>query len=67
MPGPWVTPGKYQLIERFKFFIDLASRRSMSPLNVLQRLARYRCARDEYRWPLEMRLMQWLRPQQRLS
>ena len=67
MPGPWVTPRKYQLIERFKFFIELASKRSATPLNLLQKLARLRCERDEYRFPLEMRLLQWLRPQERLS
>jgi hypothetical protein len=34
---------------------------------VLQLLARYRCSRDEYRWPLEMLLMRWLVPAERLS
>jgi len=67
LPGPWVSSGKYQLIERFKFFLDLASKRRRAGMNLLQRIARYRCARDDYRWPLEMRVLQWLRPQQRLS
>jgi anaerobic magnesium-protoporphyrin IX monomethyl ester cyclase len=67
MPGPWVTPAKYQLIERFKFFLDLASKKSSPGPNLLQRLARYRCTRDDYRWPVEMRVMRWLRPERRLS
>ncbi|MEO8018088.1 MAG: radical SAM protein [Pseudomonadota bacterium] len=66
-PGPWVTPGKYQLIERFKFFLDLASRGSRGRGGVVQRIARLRCARNEYRFPIEMRVMQWLWPSQKLS
>jgi anaerobic magnesium-protoporphyrin IX monomethyl ester cyclase len=67
LPGPWVSPDKYRLIERFKFFLDLASvRRSRRP-SLLQRIARLRCARDEYRFPLEMHVMQWLWPAEKLS
>jgi hypothetical protein len=62
-----VTPAKFQLIERFKFFLDLASRRRSRRPSLLQRLARLRCERDEYRFPIEMRVMQWLRPAERLS
>jgi radical SAM superfamily enzyme YgiQ (UPF0313 family) len=67
LPGPWVTADKYQLIERFKFFLDLASRRSGWATAWLKKLARLRCERNEYRWPVEMALMQRLRPVQRLS
>lgn len=67
LPGPWVTPEKYELTERFKFFLDLASRRSAWPVSWLQRLAQLRVERSDFRWPLEMRVMQRLRPAQRLS
>ncbi len=67
LPGPWVSPGKYQLIERFKFFLDLASQRKPRRARLLQRIAQLRCERNEYRFPIEMRVMQWLWPQQRLS
>jgi radical SAM superfamily enzyme YgiQ (UPF0313 family) len=67
LPGPWVTQPKYQLIERFKFFQELAWKRASAGWDVLQRLARYRCRRDEYRFPLEMSLMNWLQPRERLS
>ena len=66
LPGPWVTGPKYKLIERFKFFQEHAWKRT-TRLDLLQRLARYRCRRDDYRWPIEMLLMQWLRPRERLS
>jgi radical SAM superfamily enzyme YgiQ (UPF0313 family) len=67
LPGPWVSPAKYQLIERFKFFLDLASRRRGERDSLLKRIARLRCERNEFRFPIEMRVMQWLHPAQRLS
>ena len=67
LPGPWVSPAKYRLIERFKFFLDLASERRARRPSLLQRVARLRCERDEYRFPIEMRVMQWLRPVEKLS
>jgi len=67
MPGPWVSPEKYRLIERFKFFQELAWKRASRGMRQLQRLARYRCRRDEYRWPLEMLLSRWVVPAERLS
>ncbi|MBS0379676.1 MAG: B12-binding domain-containing radical SAM protein [Proteobacteria bacterium] len=67
LPGPWVSQAKFQLIERFKFFQELAWRRATAGWDVLQRLARYRCRRDDYRFPIEMRLMNWLQPRERLS
>ena len=67
LPGPWVSSAKYRLIERFKFFHELAWKRASRPVRHLQRLARYRCRRDEYRWPVEMLLSRWLVPAERLS
>lgn len=67
-PGPWVSPEKYRLIERFKFFHELAWKRSSGGARrVLQRLARLRCARDEYRWPIEMVLAKRMLAGPRLS
>jgi radical SAM superfamily enzyme YgiQ (UPF0313 family) len=67
LPGPWVSAEKYRLIERFKFFHELAWKRASRGTRQLQRLARYRCRRDEYRWPLEMLLSRWVVPAERLS
>ena len=66
-PGPWVSPQKFRLIERFKFFQELAWKRMSRGQRLLQQLARYRCSRDEYRWPVEMLLTRWLVPAQKLS
>jgi anaerobic magnesium-protoporphyrin IX monomethyl ester cyclase len=66
-PGPWVSPEKYQLIERFKFFHELAWKPLSRIKRPLQRLARYRCKKNQYRWPIEMLLTRWLVPAQKLS
>ena len=67
LPGPWVSREKFRLIERFKFFLDLASRRVSRGERWLQAVARYRCRRDDYRWPLEMVVSQWRRSEPKLS
>jgi anaerobic magnesium-protoporphyrin IX monomethyl ester cyclase len=66
-PGPWVSPEKFELIERFKFFHELAWKRAGLGRRLLQQLARYRCGRHNYRWPVEMLLTRWLVPVQKLS
>lgn len=67
LPGPWVSPEKFVLIERFKFFHELAWKRVPRGKRLLQRLARYRCRRNEYRWPVEMLFGRWVVPAERLS
>jgi anaerobic magnesium-protoporphyrin IX monomethyl ester cyclase len=67
MPGPWVSAEKFELIERFKFFHELAWKRVSRGKRLLQQLARYRCDRDFYRWPVEMVFERWLVPVQKLS
>jgi anaerobic magnesium-protoporphyrin IX monomethyl ester cyclase len=66
-PGPWVSPEKFELIERFKFFHELAWKKVSPGKRLLQRLARYRCNTDNYRWPVEMLFTRWLVPAQTLS
>jgi radical SAM superfamily enzyme YgiQ (UPF0313 family) len=67
LPGPWVSPDKFKLIERFKFFLDLASRRGQWQTSWLRPLARLRCNRHDFRWPVEMLVIRKLWPAQRLS
>ena len=66
-PGPWVSAEKFELIERFKFFQELAWKPVSRGKRLLQRLARYRCDRNDYRWPVEMLFTRWLVPEQKLS
>jgi radical SAM superfamily enzyme YgiQ (UPF0313 family) len=66
-PGPWVSAEKFELIERFKFFHELAWKKASSKRTLFQRIARYRCDRNDYRWPVEMLFTRWLAPTQKLS
>jgi anaerobic magnesium-protoporphyrin IX monomethyl ester cyclase len=65
--GPWVTVEREQLIERFTFYQQIAFDRPRPWQGTLQRLARWRCAKDFYRLPLEMLAMNALAPTTRLS
>jgi radical SAM superfamily enzyme YgiQ (UPF0313 family) len=65
--GPWVTPEKYQLIERFKFYQQVAWDQPRPLARPIQRLAQWRCKHDFYALPVEQVLSDWLRPRQRLS
>ena len=66
-PGPWVTPDKFELIERFKFFHELAWKRVSRGKRLLQQLARYRVHSNNFRFPVEMLFSRWLVPTQTLS
>ena len=66
-PGPWVTPAKFELIERFKFFHELSWKRVSRSKRLLQRLARYRVHSNNFRFPIEMLFSRWLVPTQTLS
>ncbi len=65
--GPWVSADTFRLVERFKFYQQLAYDRGRRWMRPLQRVARWRCERDAYGAPVEMRIGRWLRPAPVLS
>lgn len=65
--GPWVTPDKHRLIERFKFFQQLAWSPRSPWRRPFQALARWRCARDFYAAPLEKLVANLVSPAPKLS
>jgi hypothetical protein len=65
--GPWVTKEKHDLIERFKFYQRIAWARPTPLRAFVQAVARWRCARDFYAWPVEKFLVERLKPVPRLS
>jgi anaerobic magnesium-protoporphyrin IX monomethyl ester cyclase len=65
--GPWVSPEKYRLIERFKFYQQLAWDIPKPLMRPLQRLAQWRCRHDYYALPIEKAVSNLLHPAQRLS
>ena len=67
LPGPWVSRQKFKLIERFKFFLDLAWKRGSWRARGCSGSRGIAASRNDFRWPLEMRVIQWLRAAQKLS
>jgi radical SAM superfamily enzyme YgiQ (UPF0313 family) len=65
--GPWVSPERYRLIERFKFYNRFAWGPETPLRRPLQAMARWRCRRDFYRLPLEKLVVDRLKPLPRLS
>jgi radical SAM superfamily enzyme YgiQ (UPF0313 family) len=65
--GPWVTPERERLIERFKFYQQLGYDAPRAPLAPLRRLARWRCETSRFAFPVEKIVGQWLDPPPALS
>jgi anaerobic magnesium-protoporphyrin IX monomethyl ester cyclase len=65
--GPWISPEKYRLIERFKFFQQIAWDAGRPWSRPLRALARWRCNRDFYAAPIEKQVASLLHPAPRLS
>lgn len=66
--GPWVPQEKWERVQRFKFYQRFAWSENGSLLKwPIKRLARLRCEKDFYKFPIEKRLVEWLRPAASLS
>lgn len=65
--GPWVSPERHRLIERFKFYQRLAWNRTASWKRPVQTLARWRLKKNAYGLPVEKLLGDWLWPQAEMS
>ncbi|MBI2833311.1 MAG: radical SAM protein [Acidobacteria bacterium] len=65
--GPWVRRDTRARVEGFKFYQRVASARSTPVRRPIQAVARWRCRRDFYRFPIEKAMIEWLRPSERLS
>ena len=65
--GPWVTPDKKRMVERFKFYNRFAWGPTTLARRPLQVLARWRCARKFYHLPVEKVVVERLHPSPRLS
>lgn len=65
--APWVSPGKYRRMERFKFYNRFAGGPETWARWPLQALSRWRCRHDFYDFPLEQKLVERLYPEPRLS
>jgi len=59
--GPWVSAEKHRFFEHFKFYIKLGYSQNRGALNrPIQWLARWRCKRKFFQFPVEKKLYQLL-------
>ncbi len=65
--GPWGTPARQRLIERFKFYQQVAYDKPRRPFDPVRRLARWRCDRRLFGFPIEKTLHEWRNPAPALS
>jgi len=66
--GPWVSPDRFRLVERFKFYQRIAwDEPGRAWKRPLRWLARWRCARDAYALPVEQMVIERVRPRAALS
>lgn len=59
--SPWVSPSKRALVDRFVFYQRIGWAAPSLLRAPVQALARWRCAHDNYRWPIEQRVLTALR------
>ena len=62
-----MSPEKYRLLERFKFYNRFAGGPETLRRRPLQALSRWRCRRDFYGLPIEQMLVEKLYPSPKLS
>jgi radical SAM superfamily enzyme YgiQ (UPF0313 family) len=65
--GPWVTPTKRRLVERFRFYQRVGWARRSAWQAPIRAVARWRCTHDCFAFPIEKVVADWIRPQERLS
>ncbi len=65
--GPWVSPERHRLVERFKFYQRLAWSPGSLWARPARALARWRLRRDSYGLPVEKLVSDWLWPQVEMS
>jgi anaerobic magnesium-protoporphyrin IX monomethyl ester cyclase len=60
--SPWVDAGKRTLIERFRFYQRIGWAQPSAWRLPIQAVARWRCRRDLYAFPIEKAIAEWMRP-----
>ncbi len=63
----WMSDETIAMVENFKFYQNLAYNKPTPLKKALQSLARWRVEKSEYRFPIERRLKEWLRPTPQMS
>ena len=65
--SPWVTPERETLIERYRFYQSFGYDAPRGVLRPIQRLARWRCERRSFAFPIERAVSNLISPPKELS
>lgn len=65
--GPWVSMEKYRMVESFKFYNKLATRKNKKIMFPLQWMAKQRCEKQFFTWPITKLIADKLVTKQELS
>lgn len=65
--GPWVSIEKFRFFENYKFYNKLAYTQKSGLLYPLSRIARWRCSKKNFRFPVEKKMANLLLPAKQLS
>jgi anaerobic magnesium-protoporphyrin IX monomethyl ester cyclase len=63
----WISEEKIKEIENFKFYQKLAYNKPTLPLIIFQKFANWRIEHKAYQFPFELKLKDWLKPEQKMS
>lgn len=63
----WISDKKVQEIEGFKFYQQLAWSKPTPLKYVAQKIAQWRCEHKMYKFPIEKKLINWLKPRVEMS
>jgi radical SAM superfamily enzyme YgiQ (UPF0313 family) len=65
--GPWVTPARSRLVERYKFYQQVGYETPSLWKRPLQKVARWRVENSRFALPIEKVVSEWVSPPQELS
>src|SRR5262245_20803207 len=60
--SPWVDAGRRAVVERFRFYQRIGWAKPTTWRLPIQAIARWRCRRDMYAFPIEKAIAEWMRP-----
>jgi len=63
----WINKEQYDRIEAFKFYQRIGWNRSQALLSPVKKIAQWRCRKNNYSFPVEKMIYEWIKPQVKLS
>ena len=63
----WISESMYREIENFKFYQNVAYNKPTKTKFLFQQIARWRVEHKIYHLPFEKKLVEWIRPVQKMS